>query len=97
MIIPSDEAQRVHCPHVTANAGHGKQLGSEAQTLVSTYEFILELGQTYAAVVWRIRIKENTAEAALKKMRILVLKGATRAARSTSTAVLQVLIGMGPS
>lgn len=45
--------------------GHGKQL--VPSTLVWTYENILKPKLTYAAVVWRKRIKRRTAEATLEQ------------------------------
>lgn len=58
------------------------------------YEAILKLRFTYSAVFWGKRVEKKTAQAALKKLRGLVLREATVAVGTTLVAVLEVLLGV---
>lgn len=64
-------------------------------TLVCTYNSILKPRLIYAVVVWLRRIKKKTIVLPLEKVRGLVLMEVTGSAKSTPTASLGALLGIG--
>lgn len=57
------------------------------------YQFILKPRLTHSVEVWEERIKKNTEEAVLVKMRGLVL---SRATRSTLNSIPEAISSIGP-
>lgn len=74
----------------------GSSWGLRPSVMMWIYETILKPRLTYAAVVWWSRTTITTAKAALERLRGTILRAATGAARSTPTAALGVLLGVGP-
>lgn len=70
-------------------------LGLSPSTMMWIYEVIPKLRLTYAPVVWEKRVEKKFAEVTLRKLRRLVLSGATEALNSTITSALGTLLGIG--
>lgn len=58
------------------------------------YEVIFKL--TYAAFVWRKNISKETVDAALERMRELLLRRVSGVVELIPTAALGLVVGIGP-